>query len=169
MYAEAKVSMFCPPLGRPVTMTLPEKPENGRLKLTLALPTESTDNFTITHAAIVSGENPDLDARPLQVKTKPEYLGSNPDKQGKFVAMHPGIHLLRFTLAWLFNVFMFLLFCFFAIVYGMTMGPAQVNDVMLAWVVSLLFTWAIAEPGQVGFLVMMQNSETLTKCRNRLA
>lgn len=59
MYSKAKMSMYVPPVAKVISTTLPNKPRNGTLSVTLNLPSSvGTDDFALGAVAITSGPNP---------------------------------------------------------------------------------------------------------------
>ena len=58
MYPKAKVSLYCAPIAKVVQVTLGQKPQSGLMSITLTVPTQSTESFQISGAAIVSGPKP---------------------------------------------------------------------------------------------------------------
>ena len=59
MYSKAKMSMYVPPVAKVISTTLPNKPRNGTLSVTVNLPSSvGTDDFALGAVAITSGPNP---------------------------------------------------------------------------------------------------------------
>ena len=169
MYAKATMSLHCPPLRRSVVVTLPdERPRGGALKIKLTLPIyQHKQDFEISRAAITSGPPPRPSRTPTGSRAS-SRASSRPRSQSNFILLSPRLHLFRFTLAWVVTVLIFLVFCLFAITYGVTMGPSQVNEVMLAWLLALVFTWALVEPTEVMVVIAARKNETLLNLRNKL-
>ena len=88
--------------------------------------------------------------------------------QSRFVPMSSRLHLLRFTLAWIFNILLFISFCLLAIIFGVTMGPAQVQEIILAWVLSLGFTWIVVEPTEILAFTVSEKNQTLRRIKDFL-
>ena len=86
----------------------------------------------------------------------------------RFVPMSSRLHLLRFMLAWVFNILLFISFCLLAIIFGVTMGPAQVHEVILAWVLSLGFTWIVVEPTEILAFTVSEKNQTLRRIKDFL-
>jgi hypothetical protein len=91
MYKGAKASLYCAPVAKVVQVTLPQKPRDGPLNITLTLPTQSTQNFEISGVAIVSGPKPaPPPAPPLQpVLVPPVAQPPAPAAQPPAVARPP--------------------------------------------------------------------------------
>jgi len=187
MYDGARLSLYCTPLGRAVTVRLPARPPSGILKLSISLPIAADEDFALRAAAIVSGPDPAVVGKAAGTvdgssgsaisrvaggtergASVPSSSGGSQAYKSKWVPIPPRLRMLRFCLAWAFAVVGFLVFCLFAFTYGVVLGPATVNDVMLAWLASLVFTWGIIEPGEVALIVFSKNNEYMTACRNKL-
>ena len=59
MYAKAKLAMYVPPIAKVISTTLPQKPRDGSLSVTLHLPSSvGTDSFQLGAVSITSGPKP---------------------------------------------------------------------------------------------------------------
>ena len=59
MYPKAKLSMHVPPVAKMITSTLPSKPRDGKVSITLTLPKAvGTQSFTLGQVSITSGPKP---------------------------------------------------------------------------------------------------------------
>eukprot|EP00966_Prymnesium_polylepis_P118274 2734610-Prymnesium_polylepis.1 len=59
MYAKAKLAMYVPPIAKVISTTLPQKPRDGSLSVTLNLPSSvGTASFNLGAVSITSGPKP---------------------------------------------------------------------------------------------------------------
>ena len=78
--------------------------------------------------------------------------------------------MLRFTLAWLFAVAVYLAAALVCLVYGVLFDEPSFQLLVLAWFAALIFTWAVVEPAEIVGLSVFQRifkgSDRLDRCRN---
>lgn len=90
---------------------------------------------------------------------------------GKWVEMSRRVHLSRFTLAWSVAIIVYLLACWLALTYGVMFEAPAFTELLIAWLLSLAFTWIVVEPGEVLGLVLfpsLASNERLMACREKL-
>ena len=88
----------------------------------------------------------------------------------KWIPMDPTLHLVRYTLAWMFNLGIFFMFCILALTYGVILGPPTFDLILIAWVMGLVFTWAVIEPSEVLGIVLfpsLAENECVMKIREK--
>ena len=80
------------------------------------------------------------------------------------------LHIFRFTLAWAFNLALYIVAAIYALVSGILYGAPEFREMLIAWLAGLIFTWAVIEPGEViGIVVFPRlfNSRAIAKCREK--
>ena len=63
--------------------------------------------------------------------------------------MNPRLHNVRFTLAWIFNILVYLMSCWIALTFGTVLGNVEFDIICLAWLAGLAVTWAVVEPAEI--------------------
>jgi hypothetical protein len=61
---------------------------------------------------------------------------------------------VRMTLAWLFNVFTYVVFALSALIYGVKFGDTSTNEMLTVWMVAMFQVYVIVEPVQIFFIVL---------------
>ena len=82
----------------------------------------------------------------------------------------PRLRLLRFTLAWVINLISYTAACLIVLIYGALFEAPAFNELLLAWVAALVFTWLVIEPAEVLGLVLLpsvQKNGMLMSCRQQ--
>ena len=78
--------------------------------------------------------------------------------------------MVRFSLAWAFNVALYILACLVALTYGVMFGAPEFSELLIAWLAGLSFTWLVVEPAEVCGLVLcpkLLNNDYVERCRTK--
>ena len=86
----------------------------------------------------------------------------------RFKPMNRRLHLLRFLLAWLLNLAVYLAACIVSLTYGVLFEPPALRELLFAWLAALVFTWLVVEPGEIVGMVLFPrlfNNRRIAACR----
>ena len=88
----------------------------------------------------------------------------------RWVEIPRRLRTFRFTMAWGFNIALYLVAAWTALTFGVMYDEPAFAEILLAWLAGLAFTWLVIEPSEVAGLILFPrlfDNERVAYCRNK--